>query len=67
MRIISEHGKNVRVVDYSNMYLVVEEHIGEVWVQKRKFSLMSDDYAFTNASDYARSLSMKYHESNIIS
>jgi hypothetical protein len=61
MSYISKDYGNVRIVS-EDIYMTVEKLVDSEWVYVRQFNRMSDDYAITNARNYAEALVEKLKE-----
>lgn len=63
MASVTKYGENVRVVFDGSPFekddVVVEKQQDGVWVKHQSFNSLSDDYAYTNAKNTARTLQHK--------
>jgi hypothetical protein len=56
MRVLYDFG-TARVIDADVNGLRVEVKVGDEWQPRGRFDVRSDDYAYTNAREYAEHLS----------
>jgi hypothetical protein len=57
--ILKRYGNKIRVVTRPPTSIVVQEWGSADWVDKHTFDQRSDDYAFTNAYEYAEELNRR--------